>query len=71
MTKKMGKKINACEIWVGMKVQRISWTEKQTNESVRMEIGIEGVETLQQTAITWKLGFFGPMLCDQMDWKKE
>ena len=27
-------------------MQRISWTEKKTNESVRMEIGIEEDETL-------------------------
>src|SRR6218665_835823 len=40
MTKKMDKKINACEMWIWRKMQRISWTEK-TNKSVRMEIGIE------------------------------
>ena len=51
-------------------MQRISWAEKKTNESVRIEIGIEEDETLQQTALRRKLGFFG-MLCDQMDWKKE
>jgi len=50
MTKKMGKKINACEMWIWRKMQRISWTEKKTNASVRMEIGIEE-ETLQQTVL--------------------
>ena len=34
-------------------MQRISWTEKKTNECVHMEIGIEEDETLQQTAIRW------------------
>src|SRR6218665_3347897 len=51
MTKKMEKKINACEMWIWRKMQRITWTEKKTNESVRMEIGIEENETLQQTAL--------------------
>ena len=36
----------------------MSWTEKKTNESVRMEIGIEEDETLQKTALRRKLGFF-------------
>src|SRR6218665_381297 len=35
MTKKMKNKINACEMWIWRKMQRISWTEKKTNESVR------------------------------------
>src|SRR6218665_3245784 len=26
------KKINACEMWIWRKMQRISWTEKKTNE---------------------------------------
>jgi len=41
--KKMEKEIKACEMWIWRKMQRISWTEKKTNESVglRMEIGIE------------------------------
>ena len=43
--KENGKKINACEMWIWRKMQRISWTEKKTNESVRMEIGIEEEET--------------------------
>ena len=47
MTKKMEKKINACEMWIWRKMQRISWMEKKTNESVHMEIGIEEEETLQ------------------------
>src|SRR6218665_2210601 len=65
MTKKIGKKINACEMWIWRKMQRISWTEK-TNESVRMEIGIED-ETLQQTALR-KLGFFGHVMrSDEME----
>src|SRR6218665_3079807 len=62
MTKKMEKKINACEMWIWRKMQRISWTEKKSNESVRMEIGIEEDETLQQTALRRKLGFFGHVM---------
>src|SRR6218665_2861046 len=65
MTKKIGKKINACEmwnLWIWRKMQRISWTEKKTNESVRMEIGIEEDETLQQIALRRKLGFFGHVM---------
>ena len=62
MTKKMEKEINACEMWIWRKMQRISWTEKKTNESVRMEIGIEEDETLQQTALRRKLGFFGHVM---------
>src|SRR6218665_2400728 len=42
-------------------MQRISWMKKKTNESVRMEIGIEE-ETLQQTAVRRKLGFFGHVM---------
>src|SRR6218665_2215379 len=61
MTKKMEKKINACEMWIWRKMQRILWTEKKTNESVRMEIGIEE-ETLQQTALRRKPGFFGHVM---------
>src|SRR6218665_2144643 len=61
MTKKMEKKINACEMWIWRKMQRISWTKK-TNESVCMEIGIEEDETLQQTALRRKLGFFGHVM---------
>jgi len=59
---KNGKNINACEVWIWRKTQRISWTEKKTNENVRMEIGIEEDETLQQTAIRRKLGFFGHVM---------
>src|SRR6218665_3347216 len=62
MTKKMEKKISACEMWIWRKMQRISWTEKKTNESVRMEIGIEEEETLRQTALRRKLGFFGHVM---------
>ena len=36
--------------------------EKKTNESVCMEIGTEEDETLQQTAIGRKLGFFGHVM---------
>jgi len=43
-------------------MQRISWTKKKTNESVRMEIGIEEEETLQQTVLSRKLGFFGHVM---------
>src|SRR6218665_1574074 len=49
MTKKMGKKINACEMWIWRKMQRISWADKKTNESVRMEIRTEEDETLKQS----------------------
>src|SRR6218665_606829 len=62
MTNKMEKKINACEMWICRKMQRISWTEKKTNESVCMEIGIEEDETLQQIALRRKLGFFGHVM---------
>src|SRR6218665_3354108 len=62
MTKKMEKKINACEMWIWRKMQRILWMEKKNNESVRMEIGIEEEETLQQTALRRKLGFFGHVM---------
>jgi len=43
-------------------MQRISWMKKKTNENVRMEIGIEEDETLQQTALRRKLGFFGHVM---------
>ena len=43
-------------------MQRISGTEKKTNESVRMEIGIEEDETLQQTVLRRKLRFFGHVM---------
>jgi len=46
-------------MWMWKKMQRISWAEKKTNESVRLEIGVEEDETLKQTAIRRKLGFFG------------
>src|SRR6218665_891985 len=49
-------------MWIWRKMQRISWTEKKTNESVRVEIGIEEDETLQQTALRRKLGFFGHVM---------
>src|SRR6218665_1390320 len=62
MTKKMGKKINACEMWIWRKMQRISWMEKKTNESVRMEIGIEEDEMLQQTVLRRKLELFGHVM---------
>jgi len=60
--KENGKKINACEMWIWRKMQRISRMEKKTNESIHMEIGIEEDETLQQTAIRRKLGFFGHVM---------
>ena len=50
VTKKMGKKINACVMWIWRKMQRISWADKKTNESVRMEIRTEEDETLKQSA---------------------
>ena len=56
-------------MWIWRKMQRISWTEKKTKENLRMEIGIEEEETLQQTALRRKLDFLD-MLCDQMDWKE-
>src|SRR6218665_2295359 len=49
-------------MWIWRKMQRISWTEKKTNESVRMKIGIEEDETLQQTVLRRKLGFFGHVM---------
>ena len=48
-------------------MQRISWTEKKTNESEFLETGIQEDETLQQTVTRGKLGFFGYLLCDQTD----
>ena len=62
MTKKMKKKINACEMWIWRKMQRISWMEKRTNDWVRMDIGIEKEETLQQTVLRAKLRFFGHVM---------
>ena len=56
------KKINACEMWIWRNIQRISWMEKKTNESVCLEIGVEEDETLQQTAIRRRLGFFGHVM---------
>ena len=43
-------------------MQRISCTQKNSNESVRLEIGIEEEETLQQTVLRRKLGFFGHVM---------
>jgi len=43
-------------------MQRISWAEKKTNESVHLEIGIKQDEMLQQTAIRRKLVFFGHVM---------
>ena len=55
MTKNLEKKINACEMWIWRKMQRISWMEKKTNEEVRLKIGVENDETLQQTVLKdWK-----------------
>src|SRR6218665_2420927 len=48
-------------MWTWRKMQKISWTYKKTNESVCMEIGIED-ETLHQTALRRKLGFFGHVM---------
>ena len=62
MTKQMKNKIKACEMWIWRKMQRISWMEMKTNESVRVEIGIVEDETLQQTALRRKLGFFGHVM---------
>src|SRR6218665_1762129 len=62
MTKKMEEKINACEMRISRKMQKISWTEKKTNESVCKEIGIEEDETLQQAVLRRKLGFFGHVM---------
>jgi len=45
-----------------MEEEKISWTEKKTNESVWLEIGAEEYKTLQQTAIKKKLGFFGHVM---------
>src|SRR3984885_5231776 len=65
MTKNLEKKINACEMWIWRKMQRISWMEKKTNEEVRLKIGVENDETLQQMAIRRKLGFFGHIMRSQ------
>src|ERR1700733_13968930 len=54
--------INACEMWIWRKMQRISWMEKKTNEEVRLKIGVENDETLQQMAIRRKLGLFGHIM---------
>ena len=62
MTKKMRKKINACEMWIWRKMLRISWMEKRANEWVRIDIGIENNDSLQQTVLTRKLGFFGHVM---------
>src|SRR6218665_1680775 len=62
MTKTMEIKINACEMEIWRKMQSISWTEKKTNESVRLEIGIEEYEALQQKAIRRKIRFFGHVI---------
>ena len=61
-TKNMEKKINACEMWIWRKMLRISWTEKRTNESIRMEIGLENEESLKQFATRLKLRFFGHVM---------
>ena len=58
----MGPKINACKMWIWRKMQKISWMEKKTNEEVRMKIGVENDETLQQMTIRRKLGFFGHIM---------
>jgi len=47
-------------IW--RKTQGISWTEEKTNESVRVKVGIDEDEMLQQTAIRRKLGFFAHVI---------
>ena len=57
-----GKKINAWEMWIWRKMQRISWTEKRTNDFVRMSIGSEKEEMLQQTVLRAKLRFFGHVM---------
>src|ERR1043165_8784519 len=67
MTKKMRKKINACEMYIWRKMQRISWMEKRTNDSVRMDIGIEKEETLQQTVLRAKLRFGHVMRSDGLE----
>jgi len=62
MAKKMERKIIECEMRIWRKMKRVSWTGKKTNERVRMEIGIEEYETLQQTTIRRKLGLFGHVM---------
>jgi len=61
--KKMGKNINACEMWLWSHgyAKNIMDGEK-TNESVCLEIVTEEDEMLQQTAIRRKLGFFGHVM---------
>src|SRR6218665_2192033 len=52
----------ATYIWVRLIIGCVQYTLKYGNESVRMEIGIEEDETLQQTALRRKLGFFGHVM---------
>jgi len=62
MTKKTEKRSTHVRCgYRGCKIYHGRWTEKKTNESVRMEIGIED-ETLKQTALSRKLGFFGHVM---------
>ena len=55
-------------MWIWRKMQRISWTEKKTNESVRMKIGIEEDETLQQTVLRRKLRKVVSHFTDNYGW---
>src|SRR6218665_4126554 len=69
ITKKMEKKMNACEMWIWRKMQRISRTEKKTNESVRMEIGIEEDETLHEVT-GMKLAELRDVTAERKHWRR-
>ena len=62
MTKKMEKKINACEMWIWRKMLRISWTEKRTNDWVRKTADIVEDESLLQSMLRARLRFFGHVM---------
>jgi len=62
LTKKMEKKINACESWIWRKMLRISWKEKRTNDWVRKTADIVEDETLLQSILRARLRFFGHVM---------
>src|SRR6218665_1069352 len=65
-TKAMEKKIDASEMWIWRRMQRVSWTEKRTNESILMEIGHArgnmSAMSLRQRAAKQKMMFFGHVM---------
>src|ERR1043165_2292426 len=62
LTKKMEKKINACESWLWRKMMRISWKDKRTNDCVRKTAGIVEDKTLLQSILRARLKFFGHVM---------